>query len=146
MKKAILLEREGPIISVVIKPPFSLTEQIKASGQPIPTTRLRAIIDTGAQSSSVSHTELQSIGLFPRNIKTLIGTAGQKECAFYDIGLEIAFGKTAGEVSFELEVAGLDLDLFGVYVLIGRDILRHCKLIYNGASGEYELEFIGTKK
>ena len=100
-------------------------------------------MDTGAESSSISIKTLEELNLLPHNLRPRISAHGKNQQPVFDVVVQIQFTHPKKDVNFQLEVAGLDLDEFGIYALIGRDILKHCKLIYNGKDGNYELEFLG---
>ncbi|MBN4077634.1 hypothetical protein JYT25_00635 [bacterium AH-315-C20] len=141
--KAAALEKEGPFVGILVLPPIPIQEQMKAEGKMPEGRHLRAIIDTGAESSSVSIKTLNELNLLSRNFRERISTDGKIQQPVYDVVIQIQFGADAPPVNFQLEVAGLNLDQFGIYALIGRDILRLCKLNYNGAEGKHKLEFLG---
>lgn len=108
----------------------------KPSGQ-----HLRAIIDT-AESSSISMNSLTELNLIPLNFRSRISTDGIEDHPVFDTVIQIKFRNLEEPVNFQLEVAGLTLDEFGIYVLLGRDILRHCELHYNGKTGKFTLNFV----
>jgi len=131
---------------VVIFPPRPVVARLKNEGRQIPKASFRALIDTGAESSSISQNEINSKGLVSRDLRELVGTSGEPELRpVYDVCLEIAFANRKQPVQFNFEVATIDLDRIGVYALIGRDILRHCEFSYHGVSGEFVLNFHGTE-
>ncbi|GEM_PF-897985 len=145
-KKAALLEKEGAWVPVVLLPPQPVIDQLKREGKDVPSRRIRALIDTGAESTSISQKELDAIGLISRNVRNMIASSGEKRVSpAFDITLELEYGGKDDFVVFPFEVAALDLDEIGVYALIGRDVLRHFKLTYNGPEGAYKLEFIGSR-
>jgi len=63
----------------------------------------------------------------------------------FDVTIQIKFENKDKAVDFFLEVAGIDLDGYNTYALIGRDILRYCELSYNGMQGTFLLKFIGEE-
>lgn len=139
------MEKDGPIIGVVVLPPLPIIDQMKLAGETIPNRHLRAIIDTGAESSSVSMKTLEELNLISRNFRPRISTGGKSDQPVYDTTIQIKFPNHSDPVSFHVEVAGLDLDQYGIYALLGRDILRLCELNYNGKLGIYSLQFIGDQ-
>lgn len=141
--KSDFLEKDGPVIGILVLPPDHIQDQIKNSGQRITGIHIRAIIDTGAESSSISIKTLEELNLVPHNMRPRISAHGKNQQPVFDVVVQIQFNQPKKDVNFKLEAAGLDLDEFGIYALIGRDILKHCKLIYNGKVGNYELEFLG---
>lgn len=144
--KSAYLEKEGPTIGILVLPPLPIVEQMKVAGE-IPSARhLRAIIDTGAESSCISIKTLEELNLVPRNFRPRISTQGKEDQPIYDAIVQIQFSETLIPVDFYVEIAGLGLDQFGIYALLGRDILRHCELNYNGKLGTYSLRFIGDQK
>lgn len=127
-------------------PPTAVLEQMKLAGETPPGRHVRAIIDTGAESSSISIQTLTELNLVPHNLRPRISTDGKIDHPVYDVIIQILFPENPDPINFHLEVAGLNLDQYGIYALLGRDILRLCKLTYNGVNGDYNLKFAGLQK
>ncbi|MBK6525852.1 MAG: hypothetical protein IPO32_01940 [Crocinitomicaceae bacterium] len=144
--KAALLEKEGPHIGIYVLPPVAILDQIKLAGETPQGRHLRAIIDTGAESSSISIQTLTELNLVPHNLRPRISTDGKIDHPVYDVIIQILFPENPDPINFHLEVAGLNLDKYGIYALLGRDVLRLCKLSYDGVKGDYKLQFAGEQK
>lgn len=136
--RASRLEKNGPQKGVLVMPPLAIINQFQVAGEEIPSRHIAAIIDTGAEATSISESLLKELGLVPRNFRPRISTEGKSDQPIYDCTVQIDFPEQEA-VSFRVEVGALNLDEFGIYALIGRDILRDCELHYYGATGQFEL-------
>ena len=105
---------------------------------------LRAIIDTGAETSAVSENTLRELGLVSRNKRQRISSSGESYYPIYHCAFELHFQGLEQAVKFQVEVGALELDRYGTYALIGRDVLRHCDLHYYGPQGRVALHFTGV--
>lgn len=141
--KASLLQKEGPFIGILVLPSKPILNEIKNSGEVPEGRHIRAIIDTGAESSSISLKTLDELNIVPHNLRPRISTEGESFHPVFDVTIQIKFENVDKAVDFFLEVAGIDLDGYNTYALIGRDILRYCELYFNGMNGTYSLKFIG---
>lgn len=143
--RATLLQKEGPFIGIFVLPSQPILNEIKNAGKVPEGRHIRAIIDTGAESSSISLRTLEELNLIPHNLRPRVSTEGESYHPVFDVTIQIKFENMPKAVDFFLEVAGIDLDGFNTYALIGRDILRYCELSYNGMNGTFSLKFIGEK-
>jgi len=74
--RASLLQKEGPYIGVFILPSQPILTEIKNAGEVPDGRHIRAIIDTGAESSSISLHTLEELNLVPHNLRPRISTEG----------------------------------------------------------------------
>jgi len=133
----------GPLLQVQVEVPQALAAYLSGQGQPIPAPQSGwALIDTGATRTCVDKDVLTKLGVKPTGtIKT--GTAaGQVEQLLFPAKLSFP---AAG--NFQVEFGSvIAVDLRGqavaganVVVLVGRDVLSHCLLVYNGPAGIFTL-------
>lgn len=139
--RASKLEQDGPVKGILVRPPLAIIEQIRLSGEDMPGRHISAVIDTGAQATSISESLLNELGLVPRNYRPRISTEGKSDQPIYDCTVQIDFPNITEPINFHIEVGGLNLDEYGIYALIGRDILRHCELHYKGVLGKFDFSF-----
>jgi predicted aspartyl protease len=132
----------GPLLQVEVYVPSALEQLLIAQNQPIPPPRTGwALIDTGATKSCVDINAISTLGVNPIGV-TLTGTAGgQVQQPLYPA--RFRFPGEAFEQEFS-SVIGVDLtgqSILGqdIIVLLGRDVLAKCVLIYNGPGGFFTL-------
>lgn len=95
------------------------------------------MIDTGASLTCVDGAALRRLGapkLGTANITTASHRLSPSEA--FSIRLEIAGLNAEFD---ELRTASADLAPQGILLLIGRDILQHCTVFYNGPAGQITL-------
>lgn len=126
------LHRTGPIVEVAVSPPVVLVEALRKAGQEIPKpVKAHALIDTGATNSVVSPAIIESLGLHPVGT-TIIRTpsSGKEGVVCNQYMAAIAFPSNLVFETSEL----IQAPLIGqpIQCLVGRDILKHGTLFYNG--------------
>lgn len=138
---------EGPIITAVVGVSSQRAAALQAAKQAVPALiTLQGIIDTGASGTCVAAAVFARLGLEPRGV-VLVNTpstgAQPHQAAQYDASIFVP-GATPGSPSLmlsSLPVLASDLSAQGIQILAGREVLRHCVLIYNGGTGSYTLAF-----
>ncbi len=140
------LQATGPCLPVYVEIPIALARRLERTGEPIPLPGSGyALVDTGASDSAVDIRVLDQLGVQPIDV-TLVTTAGG----------QVRQPKYPGCLSFpgttlpRREFAGLlGADLSGyraeegrsIVALLGRDVLRHFVMIYNGYDAYFTLAF-----
>jgi hypothetical protein len=134
-----LLHLRGLLLQVVIDIPLSLAGRLTASGQTIPTPAGgNALVDTGASCSCVEERLLQRLQLQPVNQVKMTGATGARLQNVYHPRL--LFPGTPIP-PLEMQVVGVQMNQLPLVCLLGRDVLRHFVLIYNGPQGSYTIAF-----
>jgi hypothetical protein len=113
-----------------------------AASQTVPTNiPIRALIDTGASCTCLDPQVIQSLGV-PATGSVLVNTPSTGSTPHatdqYDVALLIPPGAQGQQGLIFPTIPVIASDLFaaqGIHALIGRDILKLCVLIYNGALG-----------
>ena len=119
-----------------------------AAQLPVPNSiPIRGLVDTGASSTCVDPSILQSLGLTPTGIVTVntpsTGTQPHTTEQF-DVSLLVPGSAPthAPLIISNLPVISSELLVAqGFHALIGRDILEECLLEYNGALGLFTLAY-----
>lgn len=132
------LQSTGPIIEVVILPPQAVIEQLQKEKKTIPSQKAIALIDTGASSTCISSAIVKQLGLIPFDVQRVHTAAGETEQLLYDAGVVLPISQP-NIISVQTPCAELDGQPF--QVLLGRDILSRCSLIYNGPDNSFTLHF-----
>jgi predicted aspartyl protease len=96
-----------------------------------------ALIDTGATSTCIDDAVAQQLQLPVVNVVNVASAShGSTVQNVYPIQIEV----TGLPISIEAPNAiGAALAAQGLLALIGRDVLQHCTLFYNGLTGEITL-------
>jgi hypothetical protein len=105
------------------------------------------LIDTGAECTCVDPTVIQRLGLGWRGfgLAGAPGLGGMTGTTGYDVGLTLVH--PSGDPALNLVIPELtveelaQLSRFGVDVLIGRDVLGSCVLVYDGPGGSVTLAY-----
>jgi predicted aspartyl protease len=126
------LRTTGPTIPVEITVPAVLAQVLVKSGKTVAPVAGFALIDTGASSTVVDETVIQSLGVNPVS-KRQVGTPGGTTLMNV-YPAQIAFPATGlPAISFNSVIASPHLlKVQKLLALIGRDILQHGSLYYNG--------------
>jgi hypothetical protein len=129
-------------LPVEVSIPTALAQVLAAQNQvaPPPATGI-ALIDTGATRSCVDSKIISQLGVNPIGVITT-GTAGgpvqqslfPARFRFPGEGLDLEFSSVIGA-----DLAGQNIAGRNIIVLVGRDVLSHCQLIYNGPGGFFTL-------
>ncbi|MEA2560620.1 MAG: hypothetical protein QOH06_2124 [Acidobacteriota bacterium] len=118
---------------------------LKAAEQPIPApVPVRALVDTGASCTCIDPSVLSALNLTPTgNVSLNTASSGQTPHSAdqYDVGFVIPNGNTPLFLRTIPVVATELLAAQGFHALLGRDILAHCILVYNGDMGFFTLAF-----
>ena len=142
------IEPSGLLVNAIISVSGERQEALHQAQHSVPTpVTVRAMIDTGASSSCVDPKITKQLELTPTG-KVSAHTPSTKkdkphEVDQFDIGIFIP-GGSANVRPFNmptLPVLEFDLDHQGFQVIIGRDILASCILIYEGQGSFFTLAY-----
>lgn len=133
--QASLIQR-GPVVQVTVSVGQALAQQIlqKTGSLPPPESGL-ALIDTGATSTCIDDAAAQRLQLPAIDVVTVASAshAATKQNV-YPIQIEVV----GLPITIDAPRAiGAPLEAQGILVLIGRDVLQHTVLIYNGLTGSF---------
>ena len=147
----------GPVIIANWAIPVVLAEQLQIEGKPLtPPVAGALLVDTGASHTCISLAAAEQLGLKPTRMQEGYGAGGIHRNYVYlarlVIRIDNAEKKTSSTLEWEQEVQAIpDLDkhtrlsyqgvpttLIG---LLGRDILRHTRIVWDGPRGEVRYAF-----
>lgn len=131
---------EGPVLPVEISVPTPLAAHLERQGLQVPTPAVgRALIDTGASVSAVDETVISNLQVSPVRVATVHTPGGLSQQNVYPA--RFAFpGTPLPAIDFNA-VLGSILKPQGIIALLGRDVLTHFMLIYNGPGGYITLGY-----
>lgn len=135
---------KGALLPIEIAPPQPLVDELLKKKKPIPDTKTGiALIDTGAQLTSIHEPFLSSLGVKAVGVQNMTTpSGGSNQVNSYPVRLKIP----AHNIDVDLpEIITANLENFKtpdgeqIIALIGRDFLSNCVFIYNGHLGMYTL-------
>ena len=126
------LQREGARLNVEINPTKETTAALLKEGKALPQPIIgMALIDTGASVTAIDKDTLEkSFNIQPVGISEVATPAGKISQNIYPISL--SFPGTELPNFAPVFVVACELNTQGIVALIGRDILSHCLLVFNG--------------
>jgi hypothetical protein len=134
----------GPTINVKIMQSNQRVHSLKQAGLPFSSPQVvLGLIDTGASISAVDETVIASLGLAPRSPISIhtpsTGPAYEKRTTHEAL---VILGETVGKpLSKTILILGCELASQGFFALIGRDLLQHCRFVYDGPRNSFTLEY-----
>jgi Aspartyl protease len=136
----------GAIIHVAVGPSATQAKLLEQAGRPpVLPILIQALVDTGARSTYVDFTVASDLGLTPTGESEVNSVTSGPQPALaltYDVQLQLVGpGPPHLIAATNLRVVALDLREFGVRLLLGRDVLARCLLIYNGPSDQFTFSF-----
>jgi hypothetical protein len=136
----------GPLLEVTLEVTAKRSAALLGTNQTPPSPLLvKLLIDTGAQVSAVEETFAIQLGLRPKRFVSLAGISQQAQlCPVYAMTLAFAMVDDTGqkkEVAISSEVVGVSSppNPHTHVGVLGRDILSHFRLLYEGDTGLFEL-------
>lgn len=134
-----------PLVEFYVTIGTTLAETFRDDGRPIPgPIYVKALVDTGAMGSHVDLSLLSSLGLDLEgeiDVYTASTGAVPEKMNTYTIDLHLA-GDKPGCIARDLEVIGSNrLAGLKVGMLLGRDILDRCLLVYDGPHRRFTLAY-----
>jgi hypothetical protein len=140
------ITEHGAIVEIRIGVIEACRKKIEALGLPPPkVATIRAQIDTGASGSAISRTVLDDLAIKPINrVKVVVPSEDDQPREFEAFPVSILLSHP----DLELYLPVYD-NIIGCYfstrepfqALLGRDVLRHCLLIYNGETESFTFAF-----
>ena len=135
---SVALQRIGPVVQVILMPIEGRSRPMadKEEEPPAP-VRGRALIDTGASSTCVDREAATRAGLAVVDSGTMTSATHADEAVPIYAG-RISIEGTALIIDAN-RAYGANLAPQKLVAPIGRDLLSHCVLVYNGTDGSFSL-------
>ena len=135
---------DGAVIDVCVAIGRPWQQQLARLGTPVPQPMtIRALIDTGSDLSAVHPQILHQMGVNRAGsvqIRRPGSGSGYRLAALFEVQFSIG-GIVPGVPWIATRAAGVAPSSPSVLALIGRDILKHCTLFYNGPRDELTLSY-----
>lgn len=119
---------------------------LKGAKQKVPPpVPIRALVDTGASGTALDPTIVQQLALVPTGQVQLLtpSTNGiAHSCNQYDVMLSIPHPSLVRHwTTLPVMECNLLTQGGGFHMLLGRDVLKGCMLVYDGQGGTFHLAF-----
>lgn len=124
----IVLQAKGPMLKLVITQPRTIAQKLKEQSKEIPSVSVNGLIDTGAFGCVVTPKVVQDLNLIQTGFQKVTSVQDAQDRPAYYAFLQFPWG--AGK-----EVSVVECPLKGYDCIIGRNILRHWYMTYNGLDG-----------
>lgn len=134
----IALLQRGPVVQVSVSVGQAIAQQVLQRGDtlPPPVAGL-ALIDTGATTTCIDEEAAQVLKLPAIDVvKVASASHASSEQNVYPISIEVVGLPIVVNAP---RAIGAALKPQGLLVLIGRDVLQSCVLVYNGPAGQFTL-------
>ncbi|MBI3823744.1 MAG: retroviral-like aspartic protease [Planctomycetes bacterium] len=135
------------MVKVSIGRSFGAARDLRLAQRAVPVRQeVTALIDTGAEITCVDPRLIEELGLpFEGAVVANVPALEDTTFAFqYDASVKILHpsGLDANHlIVTDMPVMELPLNVLGYQVLIGRDVLKHCMLLYNGLRERFTLKY-----
>ena len=134
----------GAFLELEVSASLPRIKALQAAGRVTPTpVRIRGLIDTGASGTAIDPDSLKALQLSPTGqIPIHTPSTRGAPVAFdqYDVMLRLLHPKLS--IYFQaLPVIAAKVEAQGFQALIGRDVLKECLFVYNGAANIFSLAF-----
>jgi hypothetical protein len=140
------LDRMGrPVVALFAAPTAARIAALEAVGELSPRpVEIRALVDTGASRSFVQASVLEQLELDSLGTDLIhTPTTGPSPKLARVYALQLFFpGVTGGQLAADSQVVELeDLSGFGVDMLLGRDVIGRCLLVFSGPENRVTMAF-----
>jgi len=133
------------VIELLVAPSEARAEELRNAGLNVPLPILvTALVDTGTKETLVERRVAEKLGLEPSDVRDVYGVgSGETPVAGVVYLMRVIYaGVPALDLASTVPVVAVeDLSRFGVRMLLGRDLLSRCVLIYNGPEGRGTFAF-----
>lgn len=141
------IHSDGALVDVRIGWSVARARRLRATLQPVPpAVTARSVLDTGAEVSCLDSALVQSLGL-PLGGTVLVNLpahGGITGGVLYNVSLTIIHPSGNARdnlVVRDLAVLEIGLSSLGYQMLIGRDVLKQCRFLYDGPAKRFELRY-----
>ncbi|HWO56414.1 MAG TPA: hypothetical protein VNN55_02485 [bacterium] len=134
-----MMQRFGPVLQVQINLPKHLSDQYAKDQKTIPpSVNGIALVDTGASLCCVDSAVVTQLGVLPVGLQKVSTPSGTEDQLVYPVLINCAEGPFFFNTNTALASDHL-LKNQGIIALLGRDLLAHTILIYDGRRGSFTI-------
>lgn len=135
---SVALQQRGPCLQVTVGVAQTIASQLLQQGKVLPPPMTGfALIDTGASSTCVDENAARQLQLPVVNVVNMASAShASTQANVYPILIDILGLPVPINAP---QAIGAALASQGLLILLGRDVLQFCTLIYNGFNGEITL-------
>ena len=134
----------GPVITILVGVSLNRMNALQQAGLEVPNAiAVNFLIDTGASSSVIDNTVIAPLELSPTGFRQChTPSTGSTPIDFpeYDLGLMLLHDDSH-KLFPSMPIAASDFSMQNIHGLLGRDVLAHCLLVYDGRAKSYALAF-----
>jgi hypothetical protein len=135
----------GAVVDVSVSPSIPRQQELYRTGMSVPRpVGARALIDTGAALSCIDPSIAALLGLVATgtaNLHTASTQGVTHLCSVYDVCLTIPVASGTPFRIITLPAVEAVLSPQGIDMLIGRDVLEHATMFYDGPNGRVTISF-----
>lgn len=132
------LEQIGPVIELLLTPSIPFLQTMNISPVSTKAVKVLAMVDTGATNTVISQGLAVQLNINPIGT-TLINTPSSTNVTCHQYDVQIVFPNNVNLASIIVTEAPLQGQ--HIQCLIGRDVLKHCVLVYTGYDNSFTLSF-----
>lgn len=142
-----ILAHQGPVIITDLTVADAHRDALVQAGRPIPApVRCRFLVDTGADGTVVKHEFAEKAGLklISDNMPLHgvgIDTTGKAYLGRIAFAVESKIASAKHSMYVDTQIMGAKLESDSIDGLIGRDVLQHFQLIYDGKTGSVRMKW-----
>lgn len=139
------LGAEGAIVELLVGVNVPRLKNLQRNNMPVPSRqRIPVQIDTGAETTAIDASVLALLGVGPTEILPMLTpspTGGTQTFRRFPVSLALARG------DFEMLLSSVEVTecVFepneSIRGLLGRDVLQHCFLFYDGPKGSFSFAY-----
>lgn len=132
-----LLRQYGAILPVQIGIPKAMADKMRAQGETPPAPEeISGLIDTGASITAINVATAQRLGLITTGSIQIAGATGVSNQPVFAAMVRF----TDPDIEYgAMRLGGANLNAPNFEILIGRDVLCHMHLAYDGRKGQFTL-------
>jgi hypothetical protein len=137
----------GALVRVLVGIGASQRQKLRTAFRPIPqAVSLDALLDIGAETTCYDSQAVRALGLEFDTIITLnapaLGGFGLVSIEKASLTIVHPSGNPADDLVIPgIGIIDLPLNTLGYQLLLGRDVLNRCRLVYDGPAGTFTLEY-----
>lgn len=123
-----VLQNLSPFLDVALTHPKSIADKFRQEGKEVKSIKVRALIDTGASGCVITKRVAGELNLIQTGFQKITSVQDEQDRPVFNIQLIFHWGAAISVPAAECPIKGFDC-------IIGRNVISHWNMIYNGAHG-----------